>query len=218
MRAVVTGASGDIGKAIVEKFLQEGYDVVGIDCEPTNLKNKRYLHCIADVTKDLPEIEDVNILIAAAGIQSEGEDSIDVNLKGLIRTVEKYAFSSTIQSVVTIASASARNGSEFPTYAASKGGVVAYTKNVALRLAKYGATCNSISPGGVLTSSNNPVITNRELFAKVLNESLLGKWAEAKEIAEWTYFLAVVNKSMTGEDLLIDNGEMLKSNFIWPKN
>ena len=34
-------------------------------------------------------------------------------------------------------------------------------------------------------------------------------------IAEFTYFISVVNKSMTGEDLFIDNGEKLKSNFIW---
>ena len=37
-----------------------------------------------------------------------------------------------------------------------------------------------------------------------------------EEIAEWTYFLAVVNKSMTGEDVLVDNGEGVKSNFVWP--
>ena len=49
----------------------------------------------------------------------------------------------------------------------------------------------------------------------VLNETLLHKWAEPEEIAAFTYFLSVENKSMTGEDLLIDNGEMLKSNFIW---
>ena len=49
----------------------------------------------------------------------------------------------------------------------------------------------------------------------MLDETLLGKWCEAEEIAELAYFLTVVNRSMTGEDLLIDNGEMLKSNFIW---
>ena len=37
----------------------------------------------------------------------------------------------------------------------------------------------------------------------------------AEEVAEFTYFVAAVNKSMTGEDILIDNGEKLKSNFIW---
>ncbi len=49
----------------------------------------------------------------------------------------------------------------------------------------------------------------------MLNETLLNKWATAEEIAEFTYFVSVINKSMTGEDIFIDNGEKLKSNFIW---
>ncbi|MBO4217464.1 MAG: hypothetical protein J5940_05940, partial [Clostridia bacterium] len=36
-----------------------------------------------------------------------------------------------------------------------------------------------------------------------------------REIAEWVYFVAVANKSMTAQDLLIDNGEAAKANFVW---
>lgn len=217
MKALITGASGGIGAAVVRKFLSCGYEVVGIDVAPAAVKDARYTHLVASVTGDLPEIEGVNVLVTAAGIQSQGMDAIDVNLKGVINVVEKYAFTSAIRAVVNIASASARNGSEFAAYAASKGGVVTYTKNAALRLAAYGATCNSLSPGGVMTASNDPVVKDESLFRAALAESLLGKWADADEIAEWAYFLAVVNKSMTGEDVLVDNGEMLKSNFVWPK-
>ena len=46
-------------------------------------------------------------------------------------------------------------------------------------------------------------------------ETLLGKWCEAGEIADLAWYLTAVNRSITGEDILIDNGEMLKSNFIW---
>ena len=38
---------------------------------------------------------------------------------------------------------------------------------------------------------------------------------QVEEMAEWTYFLAVVNKSMTAQDVLIDNGEIAKANFVW---
>ena len=218
MKLLLTGASGGIGSAIAKKFLHCGWEVVGLDVAPAAIEDPLYTHLTASVLGELPEVADVNVVVTAAGVQSEGEDAIDVNLKGVIRVVEKYAFTPAIRAVVNVASASARNGSEFACYAASKGGVVTYTKNAALRLAAYGATCNTLSPGGVLTSSNDPVTKDPALFEAALKESLLGKWATPEEIAEWTYFLAAVNKSMTGEDVLVDNGEMLKSNFIWPNS
>ena len=88
-------------------------------------------------------------------------------------------------------------------------------KNVALRVAKYGATANSLSPGGVTTSLNDRVMKDEKLWAQIMNETLLPKWASAEEIAEWAYFVTVVNKSMTAQDVLIDNGEIAKANFIW---
>ena len=217
MKALITGASGDIGSAIVRKFLSCGHEVVGLDIREAALSDPKYSHFTLSVLDDLPEITEVNVVVTAAGVQSNDDAAINVNLKGVIRVVEKYAFTPAIRSVVNVASASARNGAEFPLYAASKGGVVAYTKSVALRLATYGATANSLSPGGVMTASNDPVIQAPALFKEALAESLLGKWAQPEEIAEWVYFLAAVNRSMTGEDLLVDNGEMLKSNFVWPK-
>ena len=217
MRVLITGASGDIGRAVAERFLAAGDTVCGLDVKGSTLRHERYIHIIADVRAELPELGEINCIVTAAGVYLSEDDPIEVNLKGVIRTVEKYAFTPAIRSVVNIASASARNGAEFPEYVASKAGVVAYTKNAALRLAAYDATCNALSPGGVITSSNDPVTKDPALYQEALDESLLGKWATPEEIAEWVYFLAVVNKSMTGEDVLVDNGEMLKSHFVWPQ-
>ena len=43
----------------------------------------------------------------------------------------------------------------------------------------------------------------------------LKKWATPEEAAEWTYFISVVNKSMTGQDIIIDNGESSYTKFVW---
>ena len=215
MKVVITGTSRGIGHAIALKFLACGHSVIGLDVLPGAITDARYTHHVCDVLRDeLPEIPDVEILINNAGVQNTHED-IDVNLKGTIRVTEKYAFQDAIQSVLFIASASASTGAEFPEYAASKGGCVAYMKNTALRVAKYGATSNSLSPGGVLTDLNDHIIRDPELWRQVMNETLLPKWAAVEEIAEWAYFVTVVNKSMTAQDILIDNGEAAKSNFIW---
>ena len=215
MNVFITGTSGGIGKATAELFLQNGHSVCGLDIAEAAIAHPSYRHLRADVrdaeTLDLPEAE---IFISNAGTLEES-DAIAVNLEAAMRLTERMIQSDGLRSVLFIASASARNGAEFPYYVASKAGLVGYMKNLALRLAPHGVTCNSISPGGVITSANRHILESETLYAAVKAETLLGKWAEPTEIAELAYFLTVTNRSITGEDILIDNGEMLKSNFIW---
>ncbi len=215
MKIIVTGSSSGIGRAIALKFLQCGHEVSGIDILPPTITHDRYTHIAADISRDdLPDIADVDILINNAGVQNSGKD-IDVNLKGTMRVTDKYGVRAGIRSVVFIASASATTGSEFSEYVASKGGMVAYMKNVALRIAPFGGTSNSISPGGVTTPLNAHVMEDQSLWAQIMEETPLKKWASAEEIAEWTYFVAVINRSMTAQDIIIDNGESARAHFVW---
>ena len=218
MNVVISGTSEGIGRASAQKFITEGHTVYGFDIQEATIQSENYHHVIHDVRNPLPDLPDdalqANIVICSAGTIIE-EDAIAVNLEGTMRFVEHFVESPNLQSILFIASASARNGSEFPRYVASKAGIVAYTKNLALQVAARNIKCNSISPGGVITSVNQHILDSEELYAAVKAETLLGKWAEPEEIAEFAYFMTVVNTSMTGEDILIDNGEMLKSNFIW---
>jgi 3-oxoacyl-[acyl-carrier protein] reductase len=219
MKVLITGSGRGIGKAAAELFLERGHEVYGIDIRKSAIENENYHHSPADVTKPetLPDIENVEILVNAAGVQNTGDDIL-VNLKGTINVTEKYGVREGIKAVLNIASASAHTGAEFPSYSASKGGVISYTRNTALRIARWGAVCNSISPGGVLTESNAPVIEDGKLWNEIMALTPLKKWATEEEIAEWIYFLTITNKSMSGEDVLIDNGEShLSSHFVWPE-
>ena len=216
MNVVITGASAGIGFALCKRFLQsEPMVVMGIDIKPSTLSHARYNHFIADVADpdSLPALT-ATYLINNAGVQNTARD-IAINLGGVINCTRRYGLQAKIKAIVNIASASAHSGAEFPEYVASKGGVVAYTKWTALQVAQYGATCNSISPGGVITKLNQPVMDDPQKWQAIMDETLLPKWASSEEIAEWVYFIAVVNQSMTAQDILVDNGEIAKSNFVW---
>ena len=217
MKILITGTSQGIGKAIAGLFLKNGHEVIGIDRADSSLSAAGYtpIRCdIRDIDK-IPDIQDVEILINNAGTQNE--DDIDINLKSLIRITEKYGIQSNIKSILNIGSASGHTGSEFPEYCASKGGVIAYTKNVALRVAQYGATCNSLDPGGVITPLNECVITDPGLWKEIMDQTPLKKWATPEEIARWAYFLTVENTFCTGQSIVVDGGESINSHFVWPE-
>ena len=215
MNVLITGTSQGIGKAVAELFLREGHTVVGIDRQDAAITHSAYTHYCCDVRDrdNLPAIEDVEILINNAGTQNEAD--IDINLKALIWVTEKYALQPKIRSVLNIGSASGHTGSEFPEYCASKGGVLAYTKNVAQRIAPYGATCNSLDPGGVITPLNECVMNDPELWAQIMDETPLKRWATTEEMAQWAYFLTVTNRFCTGQNILVDGGESINYHFVW---
>ena len=217
MKILITGTSQGIGKAIALFFLENGHEVIGIDRQDSSVSHDRYSHFICDVRDrgNLPDISDVQILINNAGAQNE--DDIDINLKALIYVTEKYGIQKDIRSILNIGSASGHTGSEFPEYCASKGGVIAYTKNVALRVAQFGATCNSLDPGGVHTPLNECVINDPALWQEIMDQTPLKRWAAPEEIARWAYFLTVENTFCTGQSIVVDGGESINSHFVWPE-
>ena len=217
MNILITGTSSGIGKGCAEYFLKEGHLVYGFDKDTSTISHPAYTHFCLDIRDKsaYPKLSPVDIVINNAGVQ-DGDD-IDVNLKGTISITEHNAIHPAIHSVIMIGSASGHTGSEFPEYAASKGGVLAYTKNVAMRIAPYQATCNSLDFGGVLTELNRPVMEDQKLWNQIMELTPLKRWMTVEEAAQWIYFMAVINRFCTGQNILIDGLEAGNCNFIWPK-
>ncbi|MGI6033160.1 MAG: SDR family NAD(P)-dependent oxidoreductase [Coriobacteriales bacterium] len=221
---LVTGSSSGIGRACAELFLERGHNVWGLDVQEGTIERPRYRHFVADIrdSESFPADIAPQVIVNSAGVQDSGDD-IGVNLKGALNVCERYAFEQDgrrvapqIRAVVLIGSSSGHTGAEFPAYAASKGGVLAYAKNLAQRLAPQ-ATCNSVDPGGVMTELNRPVMDDPKLWERIMKLTPLKRWATPEEIAEWVYFVAVTNRFMTGQNLLIDGGEAGSFDFVWPE-
>ena len=219
MKVLVTGSSKGIGLAVSNYFLSKGFEVVGLDKLPSSINNPHYTHYICDICDEysLPEVDNIVYLFNNAGEQN-GKDDISNNLVGTINVTKKYGFSSSIKSILFNASASASTGFEFDLYVASKAGIVGYMKHIASKVAVNGVTCNSLSLGGVYTESNYPVTEDNELWNKIMEVTPLKKWTSLEEVCEWVYFLLVKNKSMSGQDIIVDNGEKdLNNTFVWPE-
>lgn len=215
-KVIITGTSGGIGKATANMFLRMGHTVVGLDIKEGAIIHDKYHHYQCDVSKaeELPEIDGASIIVNNAGTIEE-EDAIATNLVGYINVAEKYAFRDYVESVVNVGSISGRVGLDYPLYSASQGGRIAYTKNLALRLGKFNkAKVNCVSFGAVWTGLEPDLYKNKKLVDAVANESILKKWIRPTEAARWIYFVAAINESMTGQDILIDNGEEANYNFI----
>ena len=216
MNILITGASGGIGSAVAARFLKNGHTVFGLDVAPAPFDHPGYTHFVADIRDEsaLPELPMPN-----AGVQNSPDD-IDLNLKATILVTEHYLRGNTaLRSVLFNASSSAVSGQEFPVYTASKAGLLGYMKNLAIRLAPRRIPCNAICLGGVYTPLNEPVVRDPELWKQIMDVTPMKKWTDTEEVADWVEFLTMKNRSMSGESLLIDNGEyQLRSTFVWPES
>jgi NAD(P)-dependent dehydrogenase (short-subunit alcohol dehydrogenase family) len=232
---VVTGASGGIGAATVETFQREGARVVGVDLRagaPGDLALQ------ADVGEEdqvrevfastRAQFGHIDVLFNNAGISPENDRSIlettleawehvqRVNLRSVFLCC-KHGIPHLLEndapargSVINVASFVAVMGSATSqiSYTASKGGVLALSRELGVEFARRGVRVNTLCPGPVDT----PLL--RELFAadpKKASRRLLhvpmGRFAHAQEIANGALFLASEDASfITASTFLIDGG------------
>ena len=92
-------------------------------------------------------------------------------------------------------------------YAASKTGLLGFTKALALELAADQITVNGISPGPFATEMNTPILQNPEANAQFISKIPLGRWGKVEEIGRLAVYLCAEESGfITGTDILIDGG------------
>ncbi len=94
-----------------------------------------------------------------------------------------------------------------PAYTASKGGVMALVRSLAVELGPQGVTCNAVAPGFVATDMNKALVENAEFSAWVEDRVPLGRWGRPEEIAAAAVFLASDAAAyVNGHVLTVDGG------------
>ena len=92
-------------------------------------------------------------------------------------------------------------------YAASKAGLLGFTRALALELAPEKITVNGISPGPVATEINTPILQNPELNRQFISRIPVGRWGQVEEVGALAVYLCSEDAGfITGTDLLIDGG------------
>jgi NAD(P)-dependent dehydrogenase (short-subunit alcohol dehydrogenase family) len=230
--AVVTGASGGIGAATVDAFRREGAKVAGVDLQEGAPGD---LSLAVDVTDEaqvrdmyqrvVDELGGLDVSFNNAGISPDDDASVldtsyeawqrvqDVNLKSVFFCCKhgiRHMLETGGGSVINTASFVAVMGAATSqiSYTASKGGVLAMSREMGVEFARRGVRVNALCPGPVDT----PLL--RELFAKDPERAArrlvhvpMGRFGKPEEIAAGVVFLASDESSfVTASTFLVDGG------------
>lgn len=216
MRALITGGSRGIGKAVARLFAENGYEVLTPPRQELNLLDVDSLNRFIERCSQVPidtivnnaGINEVSPLENVSDTQLEEMLMTDLTapirlLRGLIPQLRKSP-AGRIVNIGSIWAVVSKEGRSL--YSAAKNGLHGITNALALELADAGVLVNTVCPGFTrteLTQKNN----TPEEIARLSRQIPLGRMAEPDEIAKLIYFLgSAENTYITGQKIVIDGG------------
>ena len=235
-RAVVTGGSRGIGRAIVKAFVNEGAQVVtssrhGPDCDfpdavhwmRADVSDRNEVDALAEFAVD--QLGNIDILVNNAGVQLEKTvvNSTDAdwnqlmgtNARGVFLVCRRFIPIMTATgggSIINIGSISGEHAD--PTmalYNASKAFVAGLTRSIAVDHGAEGVRCNTICPGWIMTGMVDAAFSLAKDPAASKTDGLarhpVGRWGQPEDIAAAAVWLASDQSTFTtGQSIIIDGG------------
>jgi len=238
---LITGAAGGIGRATVELFSESGWRVIGVDRSAygagfpetglfiqADISEPKELEAIFTQAQSFSDRLDALVNNAAVQISKpllatsvEEWDEVMVSNLRVVFLAMKLAFplfqSAGGGAVVNVSSVHAvATSANIASYAASKGGMLALTRAMAIEFAPDDIRVNAILPGAVDTPMLHAGLSRGHLgdgslperLENLANKTVIGRVGKPEEIAHAIYFLADNTQSsfMTGQALIVDGG------------
>jgi NAD(P)-dependent dehydrogenase (short-subunit alcohol dehydrogenase family) len=238
---IITGAAGGIGRATVHHFAQKGWRVIGVDRSSFGQDfpaSGLFIQADISAGENLESIfhqaqaytDRLHALVNNAAVQiakplvetsvAEWDAVMASNLRSVflgIKLAHPLFVAAGGGAIVNVSSVHAiATSANIAAYAASKGGLLALTRAVAIEFAPDNIRCNAILPGAVDTPMlraglNRGHVSGDDIFQRLDNlarKTVNGRVGQPEEIAHAIYFLADETQSsfMTGQALVVDGG------------
>ncbi len=230
-RVIVTGGSGGIGGAIVERYLRAGADVVNIDRAGSGPGSSFTVH--ADISRQdeveraMAQIGDrwggkaPDVFVGCAAISrpshllktpvDEFDAMVAVNIRGTFLTTQaagRLMAKAGRGSIVLISSVAARQAwAQEAVYSATKAATSSLVQGFAVDLAPFGIRVNAVAPGPVEHKAQTMATTRTdpEVFQHEIDRTPFARLGGPEEVAE-TVFLLAQAPWVTGQTLYADGG------------
>ena len=211
----VSDSSADKAKALEEKL-----NAMGVKAKAYKTNAGDFAQCESFVNDVIKEFGSVDILVNNAGISKDNlllrmtpdqwDEVIRVNLNSVFymtKQVMRGMMKARAGSIINMSSIIGEMGNAGQTsYAASKAGIIGFTKSVAKELGSRNIRCNAIAPGFVETDMTS-YLKEGDIANKYKENIPLGKFASAEDIANVTVFLASdLSSYVTGQTISVCGG------------